>query len=346
MKGLTLSLRSPVTAVCVALFATVSVAWTPSAQACSASALACYGAGVVKIPAAVTVPGNTPGIPFSPGDVEEASKDQGEVIDVDVDSIVLKDADGVIVPTSLQSLPAPDFTKGYGPFFQRLLVPSQPLAPGSYSLTFANPCAEAPWQETRTFNVGPVVSLPTEVGTARAISLGVGEVIQRGGSMCVTTSTRSRISIEFTKSPGLSVFEAIADISVFVDGKLWGGPVPNYSGAGYPTNVDHFTLFGRCGDQLDEGLAEGKHTVEVRAHIDGAAVDPAPATVEVEVTCPSSTALTTEGASPQTEDSTSPGEASSSSCSMLPGRTSHGVLELVGAGVAAAALFTHRKRRR
>jgi hypothetical protein len=163
-------------------------------------------------------------------------------------------------------------------------VPSSPLASGSYSLELANPCASGK-RETRSFTIGPSQSFPNQIGTLRAVRSATGTVMVEAPARCVATRNADSVLIEMDRSPAFKAFEGVAIVSVFVDGKSWKGPVTKYRGGGWPTHFDPFVVYTLC-DQSNPEVAPGRHVVEVRAHIEGAASDPAPATIEVDLRCP------------------------------------------------------------
>ncbi|HVH41242.1 MAG TPA: hypothetical protein VM925_02830 [Labilithrix sp.] len=220
-----------------------------------------------------TLPQNVPGFPFRPGGASSAS-DDGDA-GAELETVTLKDAVGNLVPTSTRSMRPTDA-------FDRFIVPSAPLASGSYSLELVNPCAESK-RETRSFTIGAPRSFPTQIGTLRAIRSATGTVMVEAPARCVATRKADSVSIAIDPTPEFAAFQGVAIVSVFVDGKSWKGPVTKYRGGGWPTHFDPFVVYAFC-DQ-SSGVSPGRHVVEVRAHLEGAPSDPAPATIEIELKC-------------------------------------------------------------
>jgi hypothetical protein len=232
-----------------------------------------------------TIPQNVAGFPFRPGPARSTSSSD-EDIRSETETVTLKDAAGRPVATSLKSMSQPST-------FDQLVVPSAPLPPGRYSLEFPNLCIEAK-KETRSFTIVPAQPYPTQIGTLRAVRSAEGTVTVEAPAQCVVSRKADSVSIAINPSPAFAAFQSVAIFTVLVDGKSWKGPVTKYRG-GWPNNFDPFSVYALCGGQSSWGgggqspLELGHHVVEVRAHIEGAPSDPAPAKIEIDLSCPSAT---------------------------------------------------------
>lgn len=322
----------------VACVAVGSFLLASSHRAAACSSVPCTEALVLP-GADATVPQNVPGFPFRPG--KPFALDGEDAGTPDLQTITLKDAAGNVVPITLKAI-APPATPSYTvDAYASLVVPASPLTKGRYSFEMANPCQPAPHELIRAFTVADPQPLPTDLGTLRlAAPPALEETVVPGGASCVRTLKAIRASVVLDASASFTAFRSIATLSVFVDGKPWRGPVKDYSRDqfGPPKTFDPFTVYADCdASTASSDPAPGKHIVEVRAHIEGAPSDPAPASVEVDLACPAAT-----GAPP-----TSNGDAAeeSGSCAATPPGLRGSAAGLGAAAIGIALLAVGSRRR-
>ncbi|MBX3187060.1 MAG: hypothetical protein KF819_08600 [Labilithrix sp.] len=226
-------------------------------------------------------------------------------------AISLTDAAGLAIEVTVES-----GTSGS----RSLVVPSSPLAPGRYSMAVTAACGAGTVEAKRSFAIVESQPFPTELGELRAVRLPPGNVVVPAGARCALTAPADRVSIEIAASPSFASFRSVATLSVSVDGAPWAGPV-----------VDDYA---RCDGQSDGGAAGagiGKHTVEVRAHIEGAPAQPAPASIDIELAC----------ATPEQEMSTG-----ASGCTAAPLRSETTCASIAGGLFVTGALVRRTLRRR
>lgn len=301
----------------------LSAAWPARADACSPGP--CPRAKV-PISEGAVVPANIPGIPFKPGR-DWFGKGEG----LDYATLTLRDeSSGTEVP--LLDGPMAPPTVYYTTAYERFMTPTEALRPGPWSLIFADACGASPGPRKVSFSVTEPTEFPTSIGALRAASHALTGVKVEAGAKCTKTISADAITLALDTTPAFEAFRPIAVLSVLVDGRGWSGPVTDYSGNGYPDTFDPMTVFAACDGT--SRLAAGKHTIEVRAHLEGAPSDPAPTTVDVDFSCGATAAPV-------------PSYSDSSSCS-AGGRSARrpptAVLMLLVGALGCATRFRRRRR--
>jgi hypothetical protein len=162
------------------------------------------------------------------------------------------------VPATLTGDP---FAKSF-----RLLVPSAPLAPGpGYTLKVKETCSGGGLTTStstleRTFDVGPIATLPSTIGT-------------------LTTTPGGAIDVKL--SPEMVAFLPTAALSLLVTG---GDKATGDYGYGAVTADTIHTAVYPCMFTYETVI---KVSATLRAHIAGATSDPPPVTQDFNVICPS-----------------------------------------------------------
>ena len=264
-----LSLRSLRSTFPFALAVTglASAAVTRDAHACSP--LQCTTASAAPA-ASSTVPANAPAFPF-----ELSSRDDRSV----GAAPVLRDASGVLVSSHVLG---------------QLLVPDASLAPGAtYTLTLDELCTALPdaghEARTQSFTTAAEAPLPSAVGTVSATTAGGRVEVSTSRGSCTLTVDAAVAKLSLAPSAAVAAFAAITQFETFVDGASWATSRYGSFGAGSAYLLRHANVvFAQCGDRNagdDSGVTLGHHVIEVRAHVAGAAADPPPARIEVDLAC-------------------------------------------------------------
>lgn len=187
----------------------------------------------------------------------------------------------------------------------QILAPSIPLTAGSqYELHYVEQCPDSPSYPlepasipvVQEFTAGPPRPSPTAVGTVavKSRSKETLTVLTSSGS-CTTTLLAGVVNLELTFDESIKPFLPTTKLITRVDGNEWSstqygvdeGTLSTQPQATYGRRYN--LIFGACqapaqsGD--DVGLTMGKHTVELSAHVAGAQTDPAPVSIEVDLTC-------------------------------------------------------------
>jgi hypothetical protein len=195
--------------------------------------------------------------------------------------------------------------------FETILKLADPLVPGTqYELSVVTRCPSSddggPSLKTTTgiFEVGEARAMPTTIGQAKVDYL-LAKIGGRYGhhidapltSWTDGVATVAQITIE--PSSELTPFLPVTKFSVFVDGSLWASSHYGHGTGSYEPKPDlvsiqdfsriHAYCEGRApmGSACEPGTAApGTHGVEIRAHLAGAASDPAPIFLTVDLACP------------------------------------------------------------
>lgn len=250
--------------------ALVSIAAAPSpADACSAPP--CWP-GFFTPAAGGRVPANVPGIYWRPMSGTYAEADPTKVT-----LTTLADPSTVLPFTA-----TPTSDGGY------LLVPTQPLSVGvNYGITDGNACTGFDIKGPSTsFEVVAAAPLPIVLGTISETRNEIAPLdVGTSSGSCTTEVTAHQIGI----TPDL-IFEALPwtdmfHFDVLVDGQVWQRTssiniLPSVRGT--------WVLYHTCSSTdtgAQTGLAEGPHTVEVRATIPGTQTMLSTETLSIEMAC-------------------------------------------------------------
>lgn len=312
------------------------VATERDARACSGR---CFPVRLLPSGAAATVPADVGAFPIYAG-----SGLPGLGADAGSSAPTLRDGSGATVPTSVERLPE-DVARLTG--FTHLVRPTTALVAGPHSLDVPSACDER-LAAKASFVVTEAKPSPTKLGSLSGAP-GRGTVLANGGgggAACVTRLDAAQVRLTIEADPSFAPFASVALYEVDVDGKPWNGPVVDYEAGrlGPASATDRLTLFAPCNaaevNGADPGLAEGAHTVTVRARLPGVAETPAlSATLGVTLSCGSGgSSASPPGTSPEAAPSTDSG----GSCN-AGGGTAAGLGELV---VALGAVFTLGRARR
>lgn len=278
-------------AACAALFASLSLQFPADAAACSG--LFCDQTKISTAPAdGATIPANAPGVLAQTGWF------------ADLLALELDGGDAGTPRTTLE-LAAP------GNFHdQALLKLDEPLVVGrTYRLKASNRCSVTndggigSYEKTWSFTAGPASALPTTIGSAQ-VSYLVGKLGGRYGLSVDGTPAPSYDSapvavaqIAIQPSAELAPYLPLIRFSTYVDGVLWGESHFGHGIASYeafPEQVtfrDFTRVFATCTREAQSaacessGVAKGVHEVELRAHVAGAATDPAPLRFPITLSC-------------------------------------------------------------
>ena len=230
------------------------------AEACSPPR--CW-AGFFTPAHATTVPANVPALHWRPAGSFDGSA-------ADPTKVTLATAAGAPVAITVSPQPNGDF----------LLVPTEPLVPGTtYKLRDANAC-DGVAGPTSTFVAGPDAPLPTSLGNLGATAQGIAplEVATVSGS-CSSTIEADQVFVEVSLSaeaePWIHLlhFETIADDAGWRPQQSIIAPLaPGNSWRGRGADL----LYSTCASEDDgasQGLANGTYDVVLRATLPGAAVN-------------------------------------------------------------------------
>jgi hypothetical protein len=215
---------------------------------------ACWGTTILPRTDGLSLPANTPALAF------ESTITDGTRTTTVVD-LALYGPSGDLIDAKVSGDPV---VKSF-----RLLVPAAPLVPGKgYTLRLDETCTGDPSGPTsntltRTFDVGPNVTLPPSLGTIMA-----------------TPSAYGDVELNAILSPDMFALLPTAAMSLHMK-----GDEATYGyGYGVVTSEKMRATVFPCGARPLGSRAKG--TAELTAHIAGASVDPAPVTLDFEVTCP------------------------------------------------------------
>jgi hypothetical protein len=247
------------------------------AHACQART-GCW-VGHVAPGAGATVPGNVPGLLVS----HETLIGEPALTLLDPEAELL-DASGNQVPVARNLGASPG---------QSVLVPKQPLAPGSYRLRRKVRCdyqataggiPHAPMAEEVTFTTTAATPLPTRAG---AITVGGPSRENYDASgydpFCSWNELAVVVRLALEPSAELAPFLPVARISTKVDGMSWAASEYG-GGTRVPRSIYYaprvpLAFYARCvtgpSGTLDPGLSEGAHQGELSVHLAGMA-DPLP----------------------------------------------------------------------
>jgi len=180
-----------------------------------------------------------------------------------------------------------------------------------YQLRVSSACswaAGASWDAgtslvTSSFVAGPATPLPTSIGEAR-VDYQSAQVAGRYGlqgqdGFVVATGGPEAVVAQITISPSAELvpFLAVTAFTTLVDGTYWGesfygtGVSPHETQAGIVSYRDFLRVYASCGRQAESAACEspgvgiGRHAVEVQAHVAGAASDPPPLMLSIDLAC-------------------------------------------------------------
>lgn len=224
-----------------------------------------------------TVPASVPGIHWRPmSSFDGAPGGPSQVV------LASAAAPGTSLPFTAMQLP----TGGY------LLVPDQPLAPGTaYVLEDQNTCRGMPIGPSVTFEVAEAAPLPTSLGALVETANRVGPLTVASGGPCSTEVDAHQIGIELQLAPEAIAWRDVLHFETLVDGKAWRAarsavsaepPGSSWRGRG----VD--LLYRVCEpDQVDvqEGLAAGPHEVVMRATLPGSGTVVQSSSLTIHIDC-------------------------------------------------------------
>lgn len=263
--------------------AAVSLVAAPprTADACSAS---CNDPGFFVPGDGATVPANLPGIFWRPRyDLFNTPPNVANV------RLTTAADPGTALPFTAQMLGD----------HQYLLVPDAPLVAGtSYIATDSTMCAGGVPSPTVTFAVGPSAPLPTTLGTLAITDLPPQtEAIASSGGSCTLQALADTVavSIDYFAVPEAAPWRDVLHFETRVDGQPWNArasilqsiaPGASWAGRG----VDRLYTVCRVEDPFGQSatfeLAEGAHTVQLRATLPGTNLSLATDTPMVSLACP------------------------------------------------------------
>ena len=228
------------------------------------------------VPSGGTVPANLPAFLWRP----ESGFDTP--VEPNADDIVLREEGGATIAVTL----APVGGDLYA------IEPTEELVPGaSYSLQVPGGCEPAE-PDTYDYVAGDAAALPGSLGTLALTEQAAGslEVATASGS-CSTSIEATHATIELPLAPEARPWEDVFLYETWVDGERWFasaslpyGPELGASWVGRGTD----RLYALCASDdpsVSPGLAEGVHTVEMRATLPGTEVALASTALMLELRC-------------------------------------------------------------
>lgn len=286
------------------------------ARACSP--VPCSGASIAPRAAAAVIPEGAAGLV-----VRRSDRDADTVLPTPTLRTKRGVAPGTDVPFSLQPLAGGSY----------LVVPSAPLAKGSYELAMEYACFSADDKSKleSTFDVVDAAPLPTHAGSlAAGASVVEGADVDAQGGMCGPTHRTAQASIEIRPDASLAPWLALARKTVFVDGVA-------YQGAEYGALAEPYgrtvVLSAICNPaRRGSSLAPGRHHVEVEIDLAGVPRPLPRIAADVDLACD-----TAPG------DLETPGSAQG--CSIVAAPAAEGTAGAVLAGIFAAVARLRRRRR-
>jgi hypothetical protein len=266
------------------------------------------------------VPANVPGLYWRPM--------SGYGANVEEENVVLEDvaAPGVSIALTEQELENGDY----------LLVPETPLVAGhQYRLTDRNECMGTMERGPEVvFAVGPAAPLPSSLGE---LSASAEEVVNKdlatASGSCFAEARIAQTEIALVPEAAAAPWVDVLHFETMVDGRPWhyyssigAMPAPGTS----PDGRARDRVFVVCASKdpwIGNGLAEGTHTVTMRATLPGTAQVISSSSVEVKLSC---------AETPQKDAAAHIGEKGG--CSTGGSNTASGV------GIALMALVRRRSR--
>lgn len=214
-----------------------------------------------------TVPASAPGLLFMGNAAEESSAQ-------------LVDSNGTAVPGAFLA----DSASG-----RKYFAPSNALTPGTYATRSLKSCGSAETVDA-TFTVTASVALPTATGMLFVKEKGRASLtsVTSSGS-CTEPVDAGYLDLDVSIDNALAPYLSVVTWQTKVDGNWWSQHDPIEVSAAPRGNArSYLRLFTACDGVKttgrDNGLALGKHTVEVRAFLPGLAAL-SPATLVVDVDC-------------------------------------------------------------
>ena len=177
-----------------------------------------------------------------------------------------------------------------------LVIPSTPLASGTYVLSRGESCEGTTTPRTSTFIVGGASSLPQTLGVLTTTAVGETTLLAPASpNGCPDYVDAAVLELSLAPSAELAAWQPLVRYTVEVDGSLWArsdyGSVFGASNAPYlyGRTVDH--VYASC-EPLSPmvppyraGLSEGAHHAVLSAHVAGSANDPTPIGFDFQLTC-------------------------------------------------------------
>lgn len=195
-------------------------------------------------------------------------------------SVQLLDGSGAVVAGSFKL----DSASG-----RTYFAPSSALTPGSHATRGPMSCGSSDTVDV-AFTVTASAAFPTSTGslTVRKVGREMLSASTNSGS-CTEPVDAGYVDLEIAIDPALDPYLDIATWQTKVDGKWWSQKDPIGSAIAPEGNArSYLRLFTACDGKTtaggDQGLAAGKHEVEVRAFLPGGA-SLAPAKLIVDVSC-------------------------------------------------------------
>src|SRR5262249_21203052 len=129
--------------------------------------------------------------------------------------------DVILASTATPTTPIAFTAQSLGGNF--LLVPSAPLAEGSYVLVDHTLCeANRDAGPRATFTVSPAAAMPTELGALVAVSSSIMQIdVANSTGSCSSQATVAQASIELAPSASTAAWLDALHFETLVDGKTW-----------------------------------------------------------------------------------------------------------------------------
>lgn len=239
------------------------------------------------VPASGDVPASLPGFLWAP------QNDPAHAVDPTKIELVLVTAAGE-TPVAATATQVEDS----GRYF---ITPAEPLLPNAdYVMRAAQFCyGEAPleWPTQAIVHTTEAAALPTTLGTVKTYAAPEGplNVATANGTCSIDLIAVSR-RVEIALSEEAAPWKNVLVYETLVDGQTWrpsGSMIDIAPLGGSWKGRGQDLVFTACGGGADEAafevLAEGMHTVQMRATIPGTSVALETELVEFELACPQST---------------------------------------------------------
>jgi hypothetical protein len=178
-----------------------------------------------------------------------------------------------------------------------LLVPTQPLVPGTYLVRYDETCMfyapDAAAAIQMPITVGAEASLPTLAGSITIAQQEVATIMVGAPISCVADIQAATVRVQLTPSPELAPFLPVTRLHAIVDGADWATSwygetpqdLPPLHSFRAPLQFFAFCARPDAATSYEQGLALGPHHAEIDVHIAGAASDPPPVAVDFTLSC-------------------------------------------------------------